>query len=130
MTKSDYIEYWKLSAEQDWDIIEAVFAKKGYIQTLFFAHLVLEKLLKAHWVKDNIGDHPPRIHNLESIASRTKLNLLVDQMSFLTKMNLFQMEGRYPDYQNNIQKLCTEIFTSETLDEVKDLRLCLLKNLP
>ena len=130
MTKPDYVAYWKQSAEQDWEIIEPVFEKKGYIQSLFFAHLVLEKLLKAHWVKDNVGDHPPRIHNLESIAIRTNLNLTVDQMSFLAKMNLFQMEGRYPDYQNNIHKLCTEIFTSELLDEVNDIRICLLKNLP
>jgi HEPN domain-containing protein len=51
MTKSDYIEFWKISAEKDWVVAENLFSKSNYPQALFFGHLVLEKILKAHWIE-------------------------------------------------------------------------------
>jgi HEPN domain-containing protein len=51
MEKKDYIEYWKSTAEKDWEAVGHLFEKGDYLHALFFAHLVLEKLLKAHHVK-------------------------------------------------------------------------------
>ena len=130
MTKSDYIQFWKMSAEKDWAVAENLFAKGNYPQSLFFGHLVLEKVLKAHWVKDGTDDIPPRIHNLVRLASQTKLNLGPDDLLFLDKMNDYQMEGRYPDYQFTIYKVCTPVFTEEILKEVKRIYAWLLSQMP
>jgi HEPN domain-containing protein len=64
--------------------------------SLFFAHLAIEKMLKAHLTRET-RDVPPRIHNLVRLAKLAQLNLEPDQLEFLHEFNLYQMEGRYPD---------------------------------
>ena len=39
MTKSEYVEYWKNTAENDWGIVEILFEKRRYLQALFFGQL-------------------------------------------------------------------------------------------
>jgi len=63
---------------------------------MFFAHLAIEKMLKAHVTRET-KDVPPRIHNLVRLAKLAQLNLDPDQFEFLREFNLYQMEGRYPD---------------------------------
>lgn len=60
MTKSEYVDYWKTISDKDWTAVVHLFEKSDYLHSLFFAHLVLEKMLKAHFVKDNISDFPPK----------------------------------------------------------------------
>ncbi len=130
MTKKDYIDYWKLSAEKSWNVSSHLFEKADYVECLFFAHLTLEKILKAHWVKDNQSDFPPRIHNLRRIAEQCSLMLDADQVIFLEKMNTFQMDGRYPDYRFTIYKAFDQQKTKEVLDEAEILYQWLLKKMP
>ena len=130
MTKQEYIDYWKISSEKDWVVVENLFKKRNYPQCLFFAHLVLEKVLKAHWVKDNAHDNPPRIHNLVKLASQTQLILTPDNLLFLDRMNDYQMDGRYPDYQFLIYQISTRGNTKILLEEANILRLWLLNQLP
>ena len=54
MTKQEHIDYWVEAANKDWLAIQEMYNAKTFVYALFFAHLVLEKLAKAHWVKDNI----------------------------------------------------------------------------
>lgn len=63
---------------------------------LFFAHLALEKLLKAHVCRQT-QDLPPRIHNLTRLAELAGLSLDQTQVDTLAEMNVFNLEGRYPD---------------------------------
>ncbi len=79
-----------------------MFKSKDYIHALFFSHLVLEKLCKAHWVKTNTANTPPKIHNLITLASQANLQLTVADVGFLGQMNQFQLEGRYPDYTSKL----------------------------
>lgn len=62
MSKNDHIDYWIKSAEDDWDAVLQLQKSNKNLQALFFAHLVLEKLCKAHWGKDNDINIPPRTH--------------------------------------------------------------------
>jgi len=55
MTKQDYSAYWKTSAAKDWKRVNLLFRHRDYVFALHCAHLVLEKLCKAHWIKDNTG---------------------------------------------------------------------------
>ncbi len=130
MTKQEHIEYWKLAADKDWAVVLNLFEKANYPHALFFAHLVLEKLLKAHVVKDNESDHPPRTHHLIRLAGLSFLDISESDLIFLDKMNDYQLEGRYPDYQFMIFKLCDQPYTKEILDEVEKIRLWLLNQLP
>jgi len=94
-----------------------------------FAHLVLEKLCKAHWVRDNVSNTPPKIHNLITLLGQTKLQLSEEERAFLFDMNQFQLEGRYPDYRNEIYKKYKAIQTKQVLSRLDTLRKCLLKKL-
>ena len=130
MDKQDYIDYWRISAEKSWGAAKHLFEKSDYVESLFFAHLTLEKILKAHWVNDNKGDFPPRIHNVQRLAEQTNLVLTASQMIFLEQMNTFQMEGRYPDYRFTIYQTFDQQQTNLILGEVENLYQWLLSSLP
>lgn len=58
-----------------------------HMHALFFSHLVIEKMLKAHWAKDNEESEPPRIHDLEYLYNQTELKLSANQVDLLGVMN-------------------------------------------
>jgi HEPN domain-containing protein len=64
MTKIDHIHYWKRTAADSWVTTQSLYDTERYVASVFWLHLTLEKLLKAHWVQDNAMDTPPRVHNL------------------------------------------------------------------
>ena len=128
MNKSDYIEYWRLTAGKDWEAAGHLFEKGDYLHSLFFAHLVLEKLLKAHFVKDNASDFPPKTHNLLLLVSQTTITPSDDQLRILSQMNQFQLEARYPDYQLHMFKIATEQYAKNLLDEIKIIKEWLENN--
>jgi HEPN domain-containing protein len=97
---------------------------------LFWAHLVLEKLSKALWVKNHENNTPPKIHNLTFLLEQANVDLGEEKMKFLYSYNTFQLSSRYPDYLNTIYKVCTKQFTETQLDKVKEIRKCLLEMLP
>ena len=122
MNKSDYIIYWKTTAEKDWDAVGHLFEKGDYLHALFFTHLVIEKLLKAHFVRDNKSDFPPRTHNLLLLISQTNLEPTVEQLRLFSQTNQFQIDGRYPDYQLNMYRIATQSYTESLLQEIEELK--------
>jgi HEPN domain-containing protein len=74
MTKQEHIQYWVYTADKDWNVVNSLFKDDNYLHSLFFAHLTLEKLLKAHWVKDNQENIPLRTHSLVRLAEGTRLS--------------------------------------------------------
>jgi len=129
MTKQQHIDYWINIAEKDWASVDVLFEGKQYLQSLFWAHLVLEKLAKAHWVKNSEGNTPPKIHNLIVLLKQANVDLGETKMNFLVNYNNFQLSARYPDYLNEIYKVCTKQFTERQMDNVKEIRQCLLEML-
>jgi HEPN domain-containing protein len=93
MTKKEHINYWVEQAIDDWEAVNTLFKGKKYLQSLFFAHLVIEKLCKALWIKNNETNIPPRTHNLNYILSQTGIDLSESQSEFLLQLNRFQLEG-------------------------------------
>jgi len=129
MTKQQHIDYWVNTAEKDWISVDLLFAGKQYLHALFWAHLVLEKLAKAHWVKNNEENIPPKIHNLTTLLNRANVDLGEEKMDFLINYNNFQLSTRYPDYLSKIYKVCTKSFTEGQMEKVKEIRQCLLEML-
>jgi HEPN domain-containing protein len=129
MTKEEYIKYWKETGVLDWSSSEDLYKTNHFIQSLFFAHLSLEKICKAIWVKDNETNHPPRVHNLVYILKQTKLEMSNEQLDFLLVFNDFQLEGRYPDYSMKIYQKCDAATTRSLLDKANKIKEWLLSNL-
>jgi len=129
MTKQQHIDYWTNTAEDDWESVGVLFDGKKYLQALFWAHLTLEKIAKAHWVKNNEGNIPPKTHNLIMLLKQANVDLGEEKMFFLVNYNNFQLSTRYPDYLNKMYKVCTKPFTENQLEQVKEIRQCLLKML-
>ena len=127
MTKEQHINYWIDTAQYDWTGAESAFHTKNYMHCLFWAHLVLEKLAKAHWVKNHAENIPPKVHNVVWLLEQSNIDLGEETMNFLGDFNDFQLSGRYPDYTNNIYKMCTKEFTFEQLGKIKEIRACLLE---
>ena len=88
------IAYWQDGAKEDWEIAHHLIERGNTRHGLFFAHLALEKVLKAH-VCRHTGDLAPRIHNLVRLAELAALTTDQAQIDFLADMNKFNVEGRY-----------------------------------
>ena len=129
MSKEEHIAWWKRSSDENWET--AIYLKNGRqnLFALFAFHLVVEKLLKAHWVKDNVSNHPPRIHDLNEIYQQTDLQLPFGQADYLNAINNWNIEGRYPDYKNKIQKQASDEYLQHHLEKLMELRTCLLEKL-
>ena len=128
-TKDEHIGYWIEQANDDWTAVNTLFKGKNYLQALFFAHLVIEKISKSLWIKYNNENVPPRIHNLNHLLSATPIKLTDDMSEFILILNRFQLEGRYPDYLNKLQTICNKQFTKSMLETTNQLRLWLLGKL-
>jgi HEPN domain-containing protein len=96
VNKEDYISYWQANAAKDWKRVNTQLKNKDYVFALFCAHLTLEKLIKAHWVKDNISNYPTKIHNLNKLVAQTKLTLTEEDLSFCADMNNFRLKDVIP----------------------------------
>lgn len=92
------IDYWKTSSDEDFAAAESLLEKGHLRHCLFFAHLAVEKMLKAY-VTRQTNDIPPRIHNLIRLAEIAKLKLDSERVEFLREFGIYQLEGRYPDFE-------------------------------
>lgn len=125
--KEEHIKSWIEQSKDDWEAVETLFRGRKYLQSLFFGHLVIEKLCKALWIKYNDSNIPPRTHNLLHILSQIPIEVEEHRSEFLLKLNRFQLEGRYPDHITNIKTISDESFTSGMIEEIKELKLWLLE---
>jgi HEPN domain-containing protein len=92
------VEYWTAGSAEDLAAAESLLEKGHLRHGLFFAHLALEKMLKAHVVRAT-REVPPRIHNLVRLAQLAGLEPDHEQEQFLRRFDAHQLEGCYPDSQ-------------------------------
>lgn len=64
---------------------------------LFFCHLVIEKSIKAHVVKES-KVIAPRTHNLIYLSEKINLKFDDETEIFLGILMKYQLQGRYPNY--------------------------------
>lgn len=111
------IQHWRDSSLEELEVARVLISKKHVRQGLFWAHLTLEKMLKAHVCK-HTGDLAPRIHNLVRLAELAGLNLEEAKIRFLGLINDYNIEGRYIEYLGAIPEL-TE--AKQTMRHVEEL---------
>ena len=90
------IAFWRSSAGEDWDVARQLVANERIRHGLFFAHLALEKILKAIVCRHS-QDLAPKLHNLSRLFELAGLNIDTEKMEILAEMNAFHIEGRYPE---------------------------------
>jgi HEPN domain-containing protein len=129
LIKKVHIKYWLDGAEESWKSTETLIAGGHYMMALFCWHLCVEKLLKAHWVKDNESNFAPRTHNLALLHDQTSLNLQEEMQADLKIVNFWNIEGRYPDYQNLVYKTATKAYIEEKKAMIENIRLCLTEKM-
>jgi HEPN domain-containing protein len=71
---SKQIAYWQSGAKEDWDATQDLIKKGRVRHGLFFAHLALEKILKA-LVCQQTQALAPRTHNLQDFRFESNFRL-------------------------------------------------------
>ena len=98
------VTYWIGSSDKDFDTMNNLFKSKDYHWSLFVGHLVIEKLLKAYFVK-NQNEYPPFIHDLRRLAEAANLTLNEEQKLFFDTVTRFNISARYDDYKLNFYNI-------------------------
>ena len=119
--KDKIIKYWIDSSDDDFDTMVVMFDSKRYSWSMFVGHLMIEKLLKALFVKTQ-NDFPPFIHNLLRLAEKCDLDLNEEQKVFFVTLTAFNINSRYDDYTMSFQKTCTPEFSATWLERIKIYR--------
>lgn len=120
--KERIINHWIESSEKDFKAMIDLYQTQNNNWALFMGHLVIEKLLKAVYVKSK-GEFPPMIHDLRRICEKADIELDLSRQILLDSISRFNINARYDDYKQSFYQLCTDSFTSEWIDKIKDCRL-------
>ena len=91
------IVYWLTGAEEDLESAKILIESNRLLHGLFFCHLVIEKAIKAHVVKQTL-EIAPRSHNLLYLSEMAKLEFDEEDEIFLGILMKYQLQGKYPDY--------------------------------
>lgn len=111
------VKYWTVSSEEDFAAAQSLLEKGHLRHCLFFAHLAIEKMLKAHVVAAT-QSIPPKIHDLVRLAEMTQLRPPEEISKFFYRFGLYQLEGRYPD---TAPVTIDRKTTGEKLDSAKEV---------
>ena len=114
------MNYWIGSAKHDYVTMESLFESKRYADSLFYGHMVLEKILKALVVKKT-HRHPKPIHNLLVLLNDSGIELSGEEIEFLAEVNKFNIKARYPDYKLSFYKVCNFRYVNPRLEKIKSI---------
>ena len=120
MNLDEHINHWINGAERDLTAAENLYNAGNYDWCLFIGHLVLEKTLKAIYIKENGELAPPKIHDLVKLAKKSNIQLSDERIYFLSKVNDFHIEARYSEYKSNFYKICNAEYAAENFTKIKE----------
>ena len=128
MNSIDLIEFWFKSADEDYDTMLYMKAGKKNTWCLFMGHLVIEKLLKGLYAKNNPNNPiAPKIHNLILLSQKANLEVPIEIREKIQTINTFNISARYDDYKRTFDEKCTDDYTSEQVKNVEEVRKWLKK---
>jgi HEPN domain-containing protein len=90
------VSFWREGAKEDFAVAWELMENGRVRHAFFFSHVALEKAIKAHVCRAT-RDLAPRIHNLVRLAQLAGISVSREQLDTLGKMNVYNIEGRYPD---------------------------------
>ncbi len=101
---------------------------KDYSWALFIGHLVIEKLLKALYVKKH-QKYAIFTHDLLRLASKAEVTLNEELEEWLDDISTFNLNARYDNYKQDFQRLCTKEYTDLWTERIEKIRLWLINQL-
>ena len=91
------IGYWKESSDNDFKTMENLMKSGDYNWAMFLGHLVIEKLLKAVYVRVH-KKHAVHGHDLLRLTSSLELDLDPVKEEWLDQITTFNLNARYDSY--------------------------------
>jgi len=122
------LDYWKDSSNQNYTTMNNLLKSRDYSWALFIGHLVIEKLLKAHYVKSQ-KKHALYTHDLLRLSSKCGLKVPSEFEEWLDDISTFNLNARYDNYKQDFYKLCTEEFTAVWIQRIEKIREWLIQEL-
>ena len=89
-------EEWFIQSDDDLATAEHLFSSGRYVYTVFFAHLAIEKALKAIYHK-KFNELPPRTHNLSALLKMNELMPPSTIGEFIFDLDQASVATRYPE---------------------------------
>ena len=104
----DKVEFWLDLADEDVPVVKILLNEKKCLYAGFFCHLIAEKALKA-MVASVTAEIPPKIHDLAKLAVRGGIfdELTEQQHNLLKTLNPLQIEARYPEHKERMERRLT-----------------------
>ena len=123
MNNIDLMNYWIKSADKDFETMEILYKNKQNTWCLYIGQLIIEKLLKALYAKNNKGTpYAPKSHDLLYLAEKIGINLTSEQKILLDIITKFNLEARYDDYKETFRQNCTDEYTAKQVKNIKEVR--------
>ncbi len=122
------VKHWYDSSEKDFITMQNLLNTKDFSWALFLGHLVLEKLLKAIYVK-KMKKHAIFTHDLLRLARKTDIDISEEYEEWLDEITSLTLNARYDNYKQSFYKLCTGEFTENGIGKIKDIRKWLINQL-
>lgn len=123
MNNIDLMNFWIESANEDYNVMLDLKEKNRNTYCLFFGQMVIEKLLKALYAKNNKGaPYAPKTHDLLYLAEKLNLELTEEQEVTLNEITTFNLSTRYDDYKRAFYNKCTDEYTEERINKIKEVK--------
>ena len=123
MNNIEIMNYWIESSEKDYEVMLDLKKSKRNSYALFFGHLVIEKLLKAVYAKNNKNaPHAPKSHDLDYLAEKMNLERTERQNDLLETISHFNLEARYDDYKKTFENKCNDEYTENQIKNIEEVR--------
>ncbi len=123
MNNIDLMNYWIESSDEDYNVMLDLKEKNRNTYCLFFGQMVIEKLLKALYAKNNKGaPYAPKTHDLLYLAEKLNIELTEEQEVTLNEITTFNLSTRYDDYKRAFYNKCTDEYTEEQINKIKEVK--------
>lgn len=128
MNSADLVKYWFESSDNDYETMKVLYNNNKNTWCLFIGHLVIEKILKGLYVKNN-SEKPiaPKVHNLILLSQKANLNVPKDIREKIQVINTFNISARYDDYKKSFEEKCTNGYTTKQVKNIEEVRNWLKK---
>ena len=128
MNYLELMKFWFESSDNDYETMKVLYQNRKNTWCLFIGHLVIEKLLKGLYAKNNFENPiPPKTHNLILLSKKSNLNIPKEIREKIQVINTFNISARYDDYKKSFDKKCTDEYTKLQIQSIKEVREWLKK---
>ena len=123
MNNIDLMNYWIETSNEDYETMLSMKKERRNTWCLFIGHLVIEKLLKALYAKNNKGTpYAPKTHDLLYLAEKMNLDVTEEQANDLVEITKFNLNTRYDDYKRDFYNKCTDEYTEEQINKIEEVK--------